>query len=250
MSSRAPRSLAAFTMIELLVVVAILVSLAAAAYPLMMSFIDSGKLTKCEANVNQLLSLGQKYGSDFAHRDMRPVSGMADDTDTYMDEGEGWWISIAPELIETDMPTAAGERLLVPGIFHCPSDLRAKVDDEKGFAATPKTVSYVSWTDNSEDDTAKTSCIKLRQQNYDTLPWLSDGIPQPHASVQDFNSFRKMVYSARERHKGKIVVGYVSGAVKIVDLSEYKTPQEAYRRIAPTFPGNDVAPKKSKKKRH
>lgn len=250
MSSRVPRSSAGFTMIELLVVVAILVTLAAAAYPLMLSFIDSGKLTKCEANVTQLLSLGQKYGTDFAHRDMRPVSGMADDTDTFMDEGEGWWISIAPELVDTEMPTAAGERLILPGIFHCPSDLRAQIDDERGFEASPKTVSYVSWTDNSEDDTAKTSSIKLRQQNYDILPWLSDGIPQPHASVQDFGSFRKMVYSARNRHKGKIVVGYVSGAVKIFDLTDYNTPQDAYKRIAPTFPGNESSSKKSKKRRH
>lgn len=249
MSPRASRSLPGFTMIELLVVVAILITLAAAAYPLMISFADSGKLSKCEANVTQLLSLGQKYGTDFAHRDMRPVSGMADDTDTYMDEGEGWWISIAPELVDTEMPTAAGERLILPGIFHCPSDLRAKVDDEKGFVASPKTVSYVSWTDNSENDEVKPSCIKLRQQNYDTLPWLSDGIPQPHASVQDFGSFKKMVYAARDRHKGKIVVGYVSGTVKVYDLTEYNTPQDAYKRIAPSFSDAGSGKRKSKKKR-
>ena len=250
MSLRTPHTRPGFTMIELLVVVAILAILASAAYPLLMSFVDSGKLSKCQANMTQLLSLGQKYGNDFSHKDMRPVSGMADDTDTFMDEGEGWWVSIAPELKETEMPEAEGERLILPGIFHCPSDLRAKVDEDRGFTASPKTVSYVSWTDNSEDDSAKTSCIKLRQQNYDVLPWLSDGLPKAHESVKDLGGFKRMVYAARDRHKGKIVVGYVSGAVKVYDMSEYNKPEDAFKRIAPTFPQSGSKKKRARANRH
>ncbi len=250
MYSRTSRSLSGFTMIELLVVIAILAVLAAAAYPLLMSFSESGKLTKCQSNLTQLLSLGQKYGNDFSHKDMRPVSGMADDTDTFSDESEGWWVSIAPELKETEMPQAKGERLILPGIFHCPSDIRAKVDEDRGFAASPKTVSYVSWTDNSEDESAETSCIKLRQQNYDILPWLSDGLPKAHESVKDLGSFKRMVYAARERHKGKIVVGYVSGSVKVFDVNEYKRPEDAMKRIAPTFPQNGPKQQRGARRKH
>lgn len=237
MLQHASRSRSGFTMIELLVVIAILVGLASVSYPMYMSFRESGHLTKCRSNMTQLLALGQKYGNDFIHRDMRPVSGMEDDEDTFVNESEGWWVSVAPLVLkESEMPQKRGERLMLPGIFHCPKDLRTHVDDSREFNATPKTVSYVSWTDNSEDSSAKTSAIKLRKQNFDTLPWLSDGIPVAGKSVQTVADFKKMVVPAASHHDGQIVVGYVSGAVKTYDINSYPTAEDAFKRIAPSFP--------------
>lgn len=236
MLQHASRSRSGFTMIELLVVIAILVGLAAVSYPMYMSFRESGHLTKCRSNVTQLLALGQKYGDDFMHRDMRPVSGMEDDEDTFVNESKGWWVSVAPLVLkENEMPQKRGERLMLPGIFHCPKDLRANVDDSRDFNATPKTVSYVSWTDNSKDASVQTSAIQLRKQNYDTLPWLSDGIPVAGKSVQTVADFKKMVLPAASRHDGQIVVGYVSGGIKVYDMNAYSSAEDAFKRIAPDF---------------
>lgn len=236
MLQHASRSRSGFTMIELLVVIAILVGLAAVSYPMYMSFRESGHLTKCRSNVTQLLALGQKYGDDFIHRDMRPVSGMEDDEDTFVNESEGWWVSVAPLILkESEMPQKHGERLMLPGIFHCPKDIRAKIDDSHEFAASSKTVSYVSWTDNSEDSSVHTSAIKLRKQNLDTLPWLSDGIPVAGKSVRTAADFKKMVFPAARRHDGQIVVGYVSGGVKAYDINAYPSAEAAFKHIAPSF---------------
>ncbi len=234
-------------MIELIVVVAILAVLGGIAFPLIMQFRESGDLTKCQSNLRQLAAVGQKYGADFMHKDMLPVSGMEDDPDTFMDESAGWWVSVAPEINGVEMPEKEGERLILPGIFHCPKDLRVKIDEQRGFLASPKSVSYVSWTDNSQDDKAETSAIKLRQQNLDTLPWLSDGLPVAKKSVQTPGDFRKMVWAVRDRHSGRVVVAYASGAVKTYDLKEFSSPDEAFRKIAPGISAN--APKKPKKNR-
>lgn len=235
-----------FTLIEILVVIAILAALVSIATPAIYSQMGAGDEAKCRANLEQLVQLGTKYGQDMSHRNLLPTSGMDDDEDTdTVDESDGWWLSLAPELDAVVFPSTPKGKMKVSSIFHCPADKRADIGNDSTFAADTKTISYVSWTDGTEDLDNPNSCIRTTaKQNLDGLPWLSDGRPVKGKSVTKLADFEKMVMPAAERHNGKILVAYASGLIKAIEIDEEEADAEKiFKKMAPTLaarkPGAD-----------
>lgn len=225
-----------FTLIELIVVVAILAALAGISAPFIISQMKAADVTSCRSNLNQLGIAGDKYARDMAHSHLLPTSGMDDDEDTEeYNESEGWWLALAAEMDGTVLPQSKGGKMKVPSIFHCPGH-EPEVKDTT-FPADVKTVSYVSWTDGSEDEENPNSCIRTSaKQNLDTLPWLSDGNPVKGKSVTDLNSFRKQVLPAISRHSNTILVLYASGMVKAYELDPENIKAEAlFKKMAPSI---------------
>lgn len=224
-----------FTLIELIVVIAILGALAGIGTPFIISQLNAADVTECRSNLNQLGMLGQKYSRDMAHSHLLPTSGMDDDEDTDYNESEGWWLSIAPEMEGTVLPQGKNGKMKVPAIFHCPGHMPDVKSDP--FPADVKSVSYVSWTDASEDSENPNSCIRTTaKQNLDTLPWLSDGNPVKGQSVTDLQSFTKQVMPAISRHQDTICVLYASGMVKAYEIDpESVKAEQLFKRIAPSI---------------
>ncbi len=225
-----------FTLIELMVVIVILAVVGSIAYVTIGGKAGAGEDQKCKENLSQLATLGQRYGEDRAHSTMLPTSGMDDDPDTEsVIETHGWWIALAQmEESEAIVPTDPKAKIKLPGYFHCPRDQRSTVDPGKMFAADYKTVSYVSWTDGSEDPENPNSCIRTSaKQHLDSLPWLTDGNPEKSQSVHNLEGFTKMVMPAVGRHKGNIMVLYASGLVKAVPADEDMKPEDLFAAVAP-----------------
>ena len=224
-------------MVELIVVIAILAVLLGISSPLYFSYINAGDVVKCRANIDQLAKLGTKYSQDMATRNLLPTSGMADDEDTpEMNESDGWWLGLAQELDSTVLPTDRKHKMKVATIFHCPGDHRAKVQDGMLMEASTKTVSYVSWTDGSEDEDNPNSQIRtLGKKRLDMLPWLSDGNPVRKQSVTGLASFKKMVVPTLGRHSNTLLVAYDSGVVQQIEIKDEENvdPAELFRKINP-----------------
>lgn len=249
-----------FTLIEIMVVIAILAALMAIATPAIYNHMSAGTDAKCRANMEQLAQLGTKYAQDMANRGTLPTSGMDDDEDTEtIDESEGWWLSLAQELDAVVLPKKAGDKMKVSTIFHCPADHRTELDASAStFAADCKSVSYVSWTDGSEDRENPNSPIKTTaKQNLDMLPWLSDGNPEKGVSVTDVATFTKQVVPAAERHNGKIFLVMASGVVKAAEIDEEADAKAIFKKLAPVIAkkaekaakeGKSAGGKKGKKK--
>lgn len=232
-----------FTLIELMVVIAILAALVGIGAPAIYSHMGLGKDAKCRAHLEQLVQMGTKYGQDLAHRAMLPTSGMDDDEETEtVCETDGWWVALAPTLGKGTytIPKEKGGDMKVSSIFHCPADSRKAIDNDSRFVATEKSVSYVSWTDGSEDPDNVNSCIRTTaKQNLDMLPWLSDGNPVKGKSVTNAETFRKMVVPAAERHSGSVMVAYASGVVKAVTIDK-SNPEAQFRKLAPELANRKV----------
>ena len=243
------RRAAGFTLIELLVVIAIMVTLASIGGTAIYAHMGAGDEAACRAQLEQLLQLGTKYSQDIAHPGLLPTSGMEDDEDTdTVNEGDGWWLSIAPELDAVVFPSRAGGKMKVSSIFHCPADKRVDIGSDSTFAADEKSVSYVSWTDATEDPENPNSCIRTTaKQRLDVLPWLSDGNPVKGKSVIDEDTFKKMVMPAAERHGGKVLVAYASGVVKAIEIEEDAKADKLFRKIAPDMAAKAAKSSKGKK---
>lgn len=245
------RRTAGFTLIELLVVIAIMVTLASIGGTAIYSHMGAGDEARCRAQLEQIAQLGMKYSQDISHAGLLPTSGMDDDEDTdTVDESEGWWLSVAPELDAVVYPRKMGGKMKISSIFHCPADKRADVGADSTFAADVKSVSYVSWTDATEDPENPNSCIRTTaKQRLDALPWLSDGNPVKGTSVTDVATFRKMVMPAAERHGGKVMVAYASGVVKAMEVDEDATAEALFKKFAPELAAKAQKGKKGKKGR-
>lgn len=225
-----------FTLIELIVVIAIIGVMVGIAAPHFFSFIKAGDVVKCRANLEELAKLGIKYSEDVAHPNLLPVSGMDDDEDTpEVRETDGWWITLAQELDSTVMPAKRKGAMKISTIFHCPGDKRREVDKNGVMEAGLDTVSYVSWTDGSEDPENIHSQIRtIGKKHVDALPWLSDGIPVKGRSVVDFASFSKMVIPVLERHNNTLLVAYASGTVQAFETKdEGQDAKELFLKINP-----------------
>ncbi len=237
-----------FTLLELIVVIAILGVLLGISAPVLFSYMNAGDIVKCRANIEQLAKLGIKYGQDLGHRNLLPTSGMDDDEDTpEFNESDGWWYMLAQELDSTVLPNKAKAPMKVASIFHCPGDRRAAVSDGVLMPADTKHVSYVSWSDGSEDEDNPNSQIRtVGKKHLDLLPWLSDGIPQKRKSVINYKTFREMVLPAVERHSSGILVAYASGVVQQfdIDAEDGVDGKKLFHKINP----DKLIPTKEKKK--
>ena len=225
-----------FTLIELIVVIAIIGVMVGIAAPHFFSFLNSGDLVKCRANLQELAKLGLKYSQDVAHPNLLPTSGMDDDEETpNFRETEGWWLTLAQELDSTVLPANRKKVMKISTIFHCPGDKRKSVDANGTMEASVDSVSYVSWTDGSEDAENPHSQIRTTgKKHLDMLPWLSDGIPVKGRSVVDFATFNKMVMPALERHNHTIMVAYASGAVQGFEARDEEPDAKAlFQKINP-----------------
>lgn len=223
-----------FTLIEVIVVIAIMAILAGVSYPLLTSRINAANLTQCQNNVKQIIQLGLKYSDDMMHRNLLPTSGMDDDeeTETY-NEKIAWWFSIAPQMDQVVYPKNSRDVMTISTIFHCPGDSRKKAEGDM-MRGDANHVSYVSWTDGSEDADNPDSCISMNKQRLDELPWISDGNPIRSKSVKNIQDFKKMVLPALDRHDSTIVVGYASGLIKAHELDpENKDIVSQYKKVAP-----------------
>lgn len=229
-----------FTIIELIVVIAILAVLLSIAVPSMLGYLSAGDEAKCRENMEQMMRLGTAYSQDMMHTSLLPTSGMDDDEDTAVKETDGWWLALAQQMDSFSEPKKAGGVPKISTIFHCPGDVRSNVSGENAMPGDAKHVSYVSWTDASEDPNNPHSCIRTNaKQRLDELPWLSDGIPVKGKSVVDEASFRKMVMndSVLDRHGRTIVVGYAGGMVKAYKIEEGEKASAVFKRIAPALIG-------------
>ena len=244
-----PNTRKGFTLIELMVVIAIIAALAAISAPAITAHLGLGDESKCRANLEQMALLGNKYGQDISHKGLLPASGMDDDEDSEtVDESEGWWLALAPELDAVVYPTTPGGKMKVSSIFHCPADERVSVGSDSTFAADEKSVSYVSWTDGTEDAENVNSCIRITaKQNLDMLPWLSDGNPVKGESVTNVATFKKQVVPAAARHGGKVMVLYASGVVKAVEIDEETDAAKVFKKMAPQLAAKAEKAQKGKK---
>ncbi len=231
-----------FTLVELIVVIAILGILAAVSMPFIFSRMAKADLASCTEQIKQISLIGQKYSQDMAHRNMLPASGMDDNEDTEnIDESEAWWLSIAPRMKDVVLPKKLGDKMKVSEIFHCPGDKRVDIGEGGSFLADEKTVSYVSWSDGSVDSSNPDSGIRMNKQRLSELPWISDGVPVKGRSVTSKKAFEQMVLPALERHDFSIAVAYADGRIASVKLDpEGETLDQMYKKVAPWLVENPV----------
>ncbi len=209
-----------FTLIELLVVIAILASLAGVSYSIFMGGQDKSRRAQCMANLKELGNFGQQYASD--HYGILPCSGMQDDENTDLfDEGLGWWNALAPYALtaQEQYPKSINVPPALPGAFRCPADRNVATYDTNDYVeATPETVSYTSWTDNSQNPKDPSSCIQIsRGQLLAGVPWLSDGTPLETRSIRTAADFEEYVLPIAERHGNFICVLYADGSIKQIE---------------------------------
>ena len=207
-------------MIELLVVIAILASLASIAYTVFLGSQRKSDRTQCMANFNELKHLGTQYAED--HYGILPCSGMDDDetTENY-DESMGWWVALAPYVLTAyeQQPSSAAVPPSLPATFRCPADRNmARYSRTDYVEATPDTVSYTSWTDNSQDPSNPSSSIQIsRGQLLSGIPWLSDGQAMERKSIRTDADFKEYVLPVTERHADYICVLYADGSIKQIE---------------------------------
>jgi len=180
-----PRS-KGFTLIEVLVVIAIIALLAGVSYSIYSHATETAARTRCTDNLRRISDWGKEFAGQNGGK--LPSSGMKDSLLSAR-ECRNWWDALAP-IVNAEQP-----------------DLIARLP------AGPNTISYTSWLDNRKGRPMNVA----RGQALRGKPWISDGIPIDGRSVITEQDFEEIVVPALERHQGGIMVLYADGKISPVE---------------------------------
>lgn len=209
-----------FTLIEILVVIAIIILLAGISFTVFSNSSATADRTRCIDNLHRLLD----YGREFASRNggMLPSSGMKSAI-LPPRECKNWWDALAPIVNEGQPENIARnnrELHLLPSTFRCPADQHLVVENPEDpvIPAAPESISYTSWLDNAKGrpmNVARGSALRGK-------PWLSDGKPIDGRSVISSRDFDEIVAPVVERHQGAVMVLYADGKIVPIEEASYE----------------------------
>ena len=199
---------------EILVVIAIIITLAGVSYTIFSKAGATSAATKCTAHLKQL----HDYGVEFANQNggKLPSSGMKDSLMKGR-EARNWWDALAP-IANAQNPgeISLNEKVPhnLPPAFRCPDDARNFENKDTAYVpASADTVSYTSWLPTTK---RKAISVASGKALYN-VPWLSDGVPIDNRSVITQEDFDEIVAPAIDRHGRTIIVLYADGSIKKFD---------------------------------
>ena len=205
-----PRS-KGFTLIEVLVVIAIIALLAGVSYSIYSHATETAASTRCTGNLRRISDWGKEFAGQNGGK--LPSSGMKDSLLSAR-ECRNWWDALAP-IVNAEQPDLiawnAKEPNMLPDTFRCKNDKRPEIlgAEDANLPAGPDTISYTSWLDNRKGRPMNVA----RGQALRGKPWISDGIPIDGRSVITEQDFEEIVVPALERHQGGIMVLYADGKI-------------------------------------
>lgn len=204
-----------FTLIEVLVVIAIIALLASVSYTIYSHSMETAARTRCTDNLHRLSDWGKEFAAQNGGK--LPSSGMKDSLLSRR-ACRNWWDALAPiaNAGQPDLiPLTDKEPNMLPDTFRCKNDKRPAIlgADAPNLPASPDTVSYTSWLDNRKGRPMNVA----RGQALRGKPWLSDGVPIDGRSVVTPQDFEEIVVPALERHQGGIMVLYADGKISPVE---------------------------------
>ena len=187
-----------FTLIEVLVVIAIIALLAGVSYSIYSHATETAARTRCTDNLRRISDWGKEFAGQNGGK--LPSSGMKDSLLTARE------CRIARNDKEPNM---------LPDTFRCKNDNRPEIlaAEDSILPASPDTISYTSWLDNRKGRPMNVA----RGQALRGKPWISDGIPLDGRSVITEQDFEEIVVPALERHQGGIMVLYADGKITPVE---------------------------------
>ena len=204
-----------FTLIEVLVVIAILALLAGISYTVYSHATETVARTRCTDNLHRLSDWGKEFAAQNGGK--LPSSGMKDSL-LSAKACRNWWDALAP-IVNAGQPdliplTDKAPHML-PDTFRCKNDKHLAYfnSNDSNQPAGPDTVSYTSWLDNRKGRPMNVA----RGQALRNKPWLSDGNPIDGRSVITSQDFDEIVVPALERHQGAIMVLYADGKIAPVE---------------------------------
>lgn len=204
-----------FTLIEVLVVIAIIALLAGVSYSIYSHATETAARTRCTDNLRRISDWGKEFAGQNGGK--LPSSGMKDSLLSAR-ECRNWWDALAP-IVNAEQPDLIArndkEPNMLPDTFRCTSDKRPEIlaAEDANLPASPDTVSYTSWLDNRKGRPMNVA----RGQALRGKPWISDGIPIDGRSVITEQDFEEIVVPALERHQGGIMVLYADGKISAVE---------------------------------
>ena len=204
-----------FTLIEVLVVIAIIALLAGVSYSIYSHATETAARTRCTDNLRRISDWGKEFAGQNGGK--LPSSGMKDSLLTAR-ECRNWWDALAP-IVNAEQPDLIArndkEPNMLPDTFRCKNDNRPEIlaAEDSILPASPDTISYTSWLDNRKGRPMNVA----RGQALRGKPWISDGSPLDGRSVITEHDFEDIVVPALERHQGGIMVLYADGKITPVE---------------------------------
>ena len=139
-----------FTLIEVLVVIAIIALLAGVSYSIYSHATETAARTRCTDNLRRISDWGKEFAGQNGGK--LPSSGMKDSLLTAR-ECRNWWDALAP-IVNAEQPDLIArndkEPNMLPDTFRCKNDNRPEIlaAEDSILPASPDTISYTSWLDN------------------------------------------------------------------------------------------------------
>lgn len=209
-----------FTLIEVLVVIAIIALLAGVSYSIFSHSSETAAKTRCTDNLRRISDWGKEFAGHNGGK--LPSSGMKDSLLSAR-ECKNWWDALAP-IVNAENPDQLARNSKefnnLPDTFRCKNDKRPAILDAKDsyLPASPETISYTSWLDNRKGRPMNVA----RGQALRGKPWISDGIPINGRSVVTEQDFEEIIVPALERHQGGIMVLFADGKITFIEDPTFK----------------------------